>query len=80
MDSRVNSILRRSSLVDTSGALPPVLTSLRLESGVYVSSGNATQDAGNDILQGRISLGLIAIAIVGAVGFYYFTRSIQGGG
>ena len=80
MDSRVNSILRRSSLVDTSGALPPVLTSLRLESGVYVSSGNATQDGADSILQGRLSLGLIAIAIAGAVGFYYFTRSIQGGG
>jgi hypothetical protein len=76
----VNSIIRRnSSLVDTSGQLPPVLTSMRLEGGVYTSAGNASDDM-NSILSGRISLGIIGVAIVGAVGFYYFTRSIQGGG
>jgi hypothetical protein len=75
-----NQIIRRaSSLVDTSGQLPPVLTSLRMESGVYVSSGN-TEDDLNSILQGRISLGIIGIGIVGALAFYYITRDIQGGG
>jgi len=79
--NRVNTIIRRqSSLIDTSGALPPVLTSLRMESGVYVSAGNASQDQLSSIMQGRISLGLMGVFIVGAVGFYYYTRSIQGGG
>lgn len=76
----VNQLIRRtSSLVDTSGQLPPVLTSMRLEGGVYTSPGDNTSDP-TSILSGRISLGLIGILIVGAVGFYYFTRSIQGGG
>lgn len=66
-------------MVDTSGALPPQLTSLRLESGVYVGSANANDEI-NSVLNGRISLGIIGVLIVGAVGFYYFTRSIQGGG
>ena len=79
--NNLNTIIRRnSSMVDTSGALPPVLTSLRMESGVYVSAGNATDSDVDSILHGRISLGIIAAAIVGAVGFYYVTRSIQGGG
>ena len=78
--SGVNTIIRRtSSLVDTSGQLPPVLTSMRLEGGVYTSAGTTADDL-NSILSGRISLGIIGIAIVGALGFYYFTRSIQGGG
>jgi hypothetical protein len=78
--SGVNTIIRRvSSQVDTSGQLPPVLTSMRLEGGVYTSAGTTADDL-NSVLSGRISLGIIGIAIVGALGFYYFTRSIQGGG
>ena len=77
--SNVNDLIRRSSaMVDTSGHYPPVITALRMEGGVY------TDNSGNDeitsILQGRISLGMIGLMIVGAVGFYWFTRSIQGGG
>jgi hypothetical protein len=76
----VNDIIRRnSSLVDTSGAMPPVLTSLRLSGGVYIGSQTGTDDL-NSILSGRISLGIIGVLIVSALGFYYFTRSIQGGG
>jgi hypothetical protein len=52
---------------------------MRLEGGVYTSAASAVGDP-TSILSGRISLGIIAVAIVGAVGFYYFTRSIQGGG
>jgi hypothetical protein len=69
-------------MVDTSGALPPVVTMPLLGAGgVYVSSavGNASDDI-NSLTQGRISLGIIGAAIVGALAFYYFTRSIQGGG
>ena len=78
--SGVNQIIRRvSTQVDTSGQLPPVLTSMRLEGGVYTSAGTTSDDL-NSILTGRISLGILGIAIVGALGFYYFTRSIQGGG
>jgi hypothetical protein len=76
----INSILRRSSLVDTSGSYAPVLTPLRMgTAGVYVNTGNDASGL-SDVLQGRISLAIIGAAIVGAVGFYYFTRSIQGGG
>ena len=81
--SGVNQIIRRvSSQVDTSGQLPqvaPNLTSMRLGGGVYTSAG-ATSDELNSIVSGRISLGIIGVAIVGALAFYYFTRSIQGGG
>jgi hypothetical protein len=52
---------------------------MRLEGGVYTSAGTTSDDL-NSILTGRISLGILGIAIVGALGFYYFTRSIQGGG
>ena len=79
--ANVNSLIRRtSSLVDTSGQLPPVLTSMRLEGGVYTSAANSASGDPTSILSGRISLGIIGVAIIGAVGFYYFTRSIQGGG
>lgn len=79
--SGVNQIIRRSSqLVDTSGQLPPVLTSMRLGGGVYTSADGTASDDVTSILTGRISLGILGVAIIGAVGFYYFTRSIQGGG
>jgi hypothetical protein len=52
---------------------------MRLEGGVYTSAANAVGDP-TSILSGRISLSIIGVAIVGAVAFYYFTRSIQGGG
>jgi hypothetical protein len=80
--SNVNSILRRaqSTIVDTSGRYPEVVTSLRMESGIYTSGNSTTDDAAPSILQGRISLGILAAFILGAAGFYYYTRSIQGGG
>ncbi len=79
MDNRVSSILRRSNLIDTSGAEPPAMVGLRLEGGVYTSP--AAEDAtANSILTGRITLGMIGIAIIAAVAFFYYTRSIQGGG
>ena len=69
-------------MVDVSGSYqPPQITAMpfgNLRSsvaGVYTES----QDTGS-ILQGRISLGIMGAFILGAVGFYYYTRSIQGGG
>jgi hypothetical protein len=77
---QTNQIIRRfSSMVDTSGAEPPNLSPARLGGGVYVQAVDAVDDA-NSLIQGRISLGLIGVLIVGSVGFYYYTRSIQGGG
>lgn len=82
--SSLNQIIRRtSSMIDTSGALPPaVASSGRMTPGVYAdtANGSSANDEVDAILHGRISLGIIAAAIVGAVGFYYVTRSIQGGG
>jgi hypothetical protein len=75
-----NQLIRRSSsMVDTSGRYPPVLTALPMGSpaGVYVEQAG---DQVNDILQGRISLSIIGVLIVAAAAFYYYTRSIQGGG
>jgi len=75
-----NQIIRRSSsLLDTSGAEPPVLSPARLGGGVYVDLTNGADDP-SSILQGRISLGIIGVLILGSLGFYYYTRSIQGGG
>jgi hypothetical protein len=73
----VQSILRRSGFVDTSGAEAPVMQSMRMGGGVYID--NAASDI-SSLTNGRISLGIIAVLIVGSVGFYYFSRSIQGGG
>lgn len=76
--ANVQSILRRSGFIDTSGAEPPVMQSMRMGGGVYVD--NAIDSATESLTNGRISLGIIAVLIVGSLGFYYFTRSIQGGG
>jgi hypothetical protein len=77
----LNSVIRRSSaMVDTSGHMPPVITALRMEGGVYTDNSGNDSDNVTSILQGRISLGIIGILILGAAGFYYYTRSIQGGG
>jgi len=80
--ANLNTIIRRSSsMIDTSGAMPPVLTSLRTESGVYTGAAtDAAHDELSKILTGRISLSIVAALIIGAGGFYYYTRSIQGGG
>lgn len=75
--SDLNTILRRSSLIDTSNAEKPVMQALRLEGGVFVDNND---DVGSNIFQGRLSLGIIGVLILGAVAFYYYTRSIQGGG
>jgi hypothetical protein len=50
-----------------------------LGGGVYVDNVPDSMNTGS-ILQGRISLGLLGVMIVGAVAFYWYTRSIQGGG
>ena len=81
----LNQVIRRySSLIDTSGQEPPVSVPMsfgRQAGGVYVTDvTNAANDSVNSILTGRISLGLIGVLILGSVGFYYYTRSIQGGG
>jgi hypothetical protein len=83
--SSANSVIRRySSMVDTSGRYPaPEITAVPFGvmgarssvAGVYAEA----QDVGS-ILQGRISLGILGAFILGAAGFYYYTRSIQGGG
>jgi hypothetical protein len=71
-------------MVDTSGRYPPpeitampfsVMGVRSTVAGVYTEA----QDSGS-ILQGRVSLGIMGAFILGAVGFYYYTRSIQGGG
>lgn len=77
----LNAILRRSGYVDTSGAELPisqVRASAMLGGGVYTDS--AAGDVGSTLLQGRITLGIIGALILGALAFYYYTSSIQGGG
>ena len=69
-------------MVDTSGQEPPVSLPMsfgRQTGGVYTAATDAVDDA-TSIIQGRISLTMIAVLIIGSVGFYYYTRSIQGGG
>jgi hypothetical protein len=47
--------------------------------GVYPTGGDDGSDT-ESVLIGRISLGIIAAFVAGAVGFYWWTNSIQGGG
>ena len=77
--SSINGILRRSSLVDTSGSEPPRAVQMvaALGGGVY---SQADETDTNDVLAGRISLGFLAAMVLGAVAFYIWTNSIQGGG
>jgi hypothetical protein len=80
---QTNQIIRRfSAMVDTSGQEPPVSLPMsfgRQTGGVYTAV-NDVVDETTSLIQGRISLGLIGVLIIGSVGFYYYTRSIQGGG
>ncbi len=80
----VNDILRRTSgYVDTSGRFPaPAIQTTAIMSmggGVYPQGGDSG-DSESDILVGRISLSIIAAFVIGAVAFYWWTNSIQGGG
>ncbi len=76
--SDIQSILRRSALVDTSNSEPPRAIQMvaALGGGVY----SQTEDTGNDVLAGRLSLGILGAFILGAVAFYIWTNTIQGGG
>lgn len=74
----VNDILRRSSIVDTSSSEPPRAVQMvaALGGGVYSQASDTT----SDVTSGRISLGILAAFVLGAVAFYWWTREIQGGG
>jgi hypothetical protein len=77
----VNSVIRRiSGYVDTSGAEPPrgIQMVPMMGGGVYTQIDDAA--GGIDVLQGRISLGILGAMVVGAVLFYIWTSQIQGGG
>ena len=81
--SSIDSIIRRTSLVDTSGAYqPPAIQATvqqALGGGVYTDS-SLDNNSAEAVLSGRISLGLIAALVIGAVAFYLWTHEIQGGG
>ncbi len=76
----INSIIRRSTMVDTSGSYPTTgIQTVPVQSaGVYTQ---LTESLGSvDLVHGRISLGILGAFILGAVAFYIWTSSIQGGG
>jgi len=78
----INSVIRRvSGYVDTSGAEPPrgIQMAPRIAGGVYTSY-DSTDSADGDPFMGRISLGILAAFVVGAMAFYVWTNGIQGGG
>lgn len=82
----INDIIRRTSvMVDTSGQYPaPAIQTqsiMAMGGGVYpqTTSGGDSNSADN-ILTGRISLGIIAAMVAGALLFYVWTNEIQGGG
>ena len=81
--SDLNGILRRSTMLDTSGAYtPPAIQATiqqRLGGGVYTDNSSDGTDA-NATLSGRISLSIVAAMVVGALLFYVWTHEIQGGG
>lgn len=80
--SSVDSIIRRTALVDTSGAYPPpaVQATIQQAVGGGVYTDNTNNPDSEAVLSGRISLGLVGLLVVGAVGFYFWTKNIQGGG
>lgn len=82
----INDVIRRTStLIDTSGRYPaPAIQTQAIMSvggGVYpqgdASSGADTEE---NVFTGRISLGIIAAMVAGALLFYIWTNEIQGGG
>lgn len=75
----INAILRRSSLVDTSGSEPPRAIQMVQAMGGGVYSNADAEDDGS-VLAGRISLGILAAFVLGAIAFYVWTNEIQGGG
>lgn len=87
--SSIDSILRRTSEVDTSGAYNPPAIQATIQQaigggrgggGVYTNGGGNVSGSAETVLTGRISLGLIGALVVGAVAFYLWTHEIQGGG
>lgn len=76
---QIDQILRRSSFIDTSGAEAPAAIQMvpRMAAGVYTQD---FEDTAGDNLVGRLSLGILAAFIAGAVAFYVWTNGIQGGG
>lgn len=78
--SNINDILRRSGFVDTSGSEPPRAIQMvpMLGGGVYGAQDDVSDNS--DPIIGRISLGILAAFILGAVAFYVWTNEIQGGG
>ena len=83
-DSVFSVIRRYSSVVDTSGAeRPPQPPSLSVVPIFSDRGGVYTQNDGNvagDVFHGRVSLGIIAAFILGALAFNFWTKEIQGGG
>jgi hypothetical protein len=80
-DNVLSVIRRYSGYIDTSGAEPPrgIQVVPMLGGGVYTQTDQGpTND--DDIFHGRLSLGVVAAFILGAVAFYVYTRDIQGGG
>lgn len=82
--SAIDGILRRTSMVDTSGAYnPPAIQATIQQSlggGVYTDQNGGNSNNAEAVLTGRISLGIIGLIVIGAVGFYLWTHEIQGGG
>lgn len=79
--ANLNDLIRRTStLIDTSGAEPPrgIQMSAVMGGGVYPQvTGGMNED---NVMTGRVSLGIVGFMIVGALAFYLWTHSIQGGG
>ena len=79
-DNVLSVIRRYSDMVDTSGQYPPPGIQMvpRMAAGVYTqTTDTATSD---DIFHGRLSLGILAAFVLGALAFYLWTHDIQGGG
>lgn len=82
--ANINDVIRRTStMVDTSGQLPTpsiqMSAIMATGGGVYPQNAGGEDSSGN-VMTGRISLGFVGLLILGAVGFYWWTHSIQGGG
>ena len=80
-DNVLSVIRRYSGYVNTSGAEPPrgIQVVPMLGGGVYTQTDQSAAGS-EDIFHGRLSLGIVAAMVIGALAFYIYTRDIQGGG
>lgn len=78
--SRFGGIVQSSPLTPESGSGGPgIIGGFGNTAGGRISVAPALSEV-SDAMTGRITLGMVNLTILAMLGFYYWTRSAQGGG